>query len=124
MSYPILYNATETDFSHNGLGILGDCASCEVTEEANGSFELAMTYPMDGIHYEDIADRAIIKAKADQFRDPQLFRVYAVSKPMSGIVTVLAEHISYDLSGIPVKPFSADSVALALSRLKSNAVVP
>ena len=124
MSYPILYNATETDFSHNGLGILGDCASCEVTEEANGSFELAMTYPMDGIHYEDIADRTIIKAKADQFRDPQLFRVYAVSKPMSGIVTVLAEHISYDLSGIPVKPFSADSAALALSGLKYNAVVP
>lgn len=124
MSYPILYSATETNFDHNGIGILSDSVSCEVTEEANGSFELAMTYPMDGIHYEDIADRAIIKAKADQFRDPQLFRVYAVSKPMSGIVTVLAEHISYDLSGIPVKPFSADSVALALSMLKSNAVVP
>ena len=104
MSYPILYSATETDFSNNGLGILGDCVSCEVTEEANGIFELAMQYPMGGIHYEDIADRSIIKAKADQFRNPQLFRVYAISKPMSGIVTVLAEHISYDLSGIPVQP--------------------
>lgn len=123
MSYPILYSATETKFDHNGLGILSDCASCEVTEEANGIFELAMTYPMDGIHYEDIADRAIIKTKADQFREPQLFRVYAVSKPMSGIVTVLAEHISYDLSGIPVKTFSADSVALALTGLRNNAVV-
>ena len=123
MSYPILYSATETKFDHNGFGILGDCASCEVTEEANGIFELAMTYPMDGIHYEDIADRAIIKAKLDQFREPQLFRVYAVSKPMSGIVTVLAEHISYDLSGIPVKPFSATTSASALSMLKDNAVV-
>jgi phage minor structural protein len=123
MSHPILYSATETKFDHNGFGILGDCASCEVTEEANGIFELAMAYPMDGIHYEDIVERAIIKAKADQFRDPQLFRVYAISKPMSGIVTVLAEHISYDLSGIPVEPFSADSVAGALSLLKSNAVV-
>lgn len=123
MSYPILYSATETDFNHNGLGILSDCASCEVTEEANGIFELAMTYPMDGIHYENIADRAIIKAKADQFRQPQLFRVYAISKPMNGIATVLAEHISYDLSGIPVKPFTADSVALALSGLRNNAVV-
>jgi phage minor structural protein len=124
VSYPILYSATETEFDHNGLGILGDCASCEVTEEANGIFELSMQYPMDGIHFENITDRVIIKAKADQFREPQLFRVYAVSKPMSGIVTALAEHISYDLSGIPVKPFSADSVALALSGLKSNAVVP
>ena len=123
MSYPILYSATETDFDHNGLGILGDCASCEVTEEANGIFELAMQYPMDGIHYAEIADRAIIKAKADQFRDHQLFRVYAISKPMNGIVTVLAEHISYDLSGIPVKPFSAPTASSALSMLKSNAVV-
>lgn len=123
MSYPILYSATETDFDHNGLGILGDCISCEVTEEANGIFELSMAYPMGGIHYEDIADRSIIKAKADQFRDPQLFRVYAISKPMSGIVTVLAEHISYDLSGIPVKPFSAPTASSALSMLKDNAVV-
>lgn len=123
MSCPILYSATETDFSNNGLGILGDCISCEVTEEANGIFELAMQYPMGGIHYEDIADRSIIKAKADQFRDPQLFRVYSISKPMSGIVTVSAEHISYDLSGIPVKPFSAESVSMALADLKNNAII-
>ena len=122
MSCPILYSATETDFSHNGLGILGDCVSCDVTEEANGIFELVMQYPMGGIHYEDIADRSIIKAKADQFRDPQLFRVYSISKPISGIVTVSAEHISYDLSGIPVAPFTAGSVSLALADLKNNAV--
>lgn len=122
MSSPILYSATETDFSNNGLGILGDCISCEVTEEANGIFELVMQYPMGGIHYDDIADRSIIKAKADQFRDPQLFRVYAISKPMSGIVTISAEHISYDLSGIPVAPFTAGSVTLALADLKNNAV--
>lgn len=123
MSYPILYSATETDFDHNGIGILSACVSCEVTEEANGAFELAVTYPMDGIHYEHIADRSIIKANADQFRDPQVFRVYAISKPMNGIVTVLAEHISYDLSGIPVKPFSASSAPAALAGLKSNAVI-
>lgn len=123
MSYPILYNATETNFDHNGVGILSACVSCEVTEEANGIFELAMQYPMDGIHFAEIGDRAILKAKADQFRDPQLFRVYAISKPMSGIVTVLAEHISYDLSGIPVSPFAAENAHNALTGLLSNAVV-
>ena len=123
MSYPILYSATETNFDHNGIGILSACVSCEATEEANGIFELAMQYPMDGIHYAEIADRAIIKAKADQFRNPQLFRVYAISRPMNGIVTVLAEHISYDLSGIPVKPFSAESAASAFLGIKNNAVV-
>jgi phage minor structural protein len=81
-----------------------------------------MQHPMDGIHFEDIKDRSIIKAKADQFRNPQLFRVYSISKPMSGIVTILAEHISYDLSGIPVSRFSAENVVSALAGLKSNAV--
>ena len=123
MSYPILYNATETNFDHNGIGILSACVACEVTEEANGIFELAIQYPMDGVHFAEIGDRAIIKAKADQFREPQLFRVYAISKPMNGIVTVLAEHISYDLSGIPVQPFSAPAVASALTGLKNNAIV-
>ena len=123
MSYPILYNATETNFDHNGIGILSACVSCEVTEEANGIFELAMQYPMDGIHFAEIGDRAIIKAKADQFRDPQLFRVYAISKPMSGVVTVLAEHISYDLSGIPVSPFVAENASSALTGLLQHSVV-
>ena len=121
MSYPILYSATETNFDHNGIGILSSCVSCEVTEEANGIFELSMQYPMDGIHFEAIANRSIVKAKADQFRDPQFFRVYAISKPMSGIVLVSAEHISYDLSGIPVSPFSAVTASSALSGLKENA---
>jgi phage minor structural protein len=125
LSYPILYNPTETDFSNNGLGILGDCASCFVIEEANGAFELSMQYPMDGIHFEEIQSRSLIKAKPDQFREPQLFRVCKISKPsLNGIVNIYAQHISYDLSGIPVAPFTADGVAMALDGLKSNAVAP
>lgn len=123
MSYPVLYSPTETKFDHNGFGILGDCVSCEVEEEANGIFELSMAYPMDGIHFEDIVDRSIIMAKPDQFRDPQRFRVYAISKPMSGIVTVLAAHISYDLSGIPVSPFVAQGASSAVVGLKNNAAI-
>lgn len=123
MSYPILYNATETDFSHNGLGILSDCAGYEVLLEGNGQYDLTMLYPMDGIHFSEISDRSIIMAKYDQFTEPQQFRIKTISKPMSGIVRVYAEHISYDLSGIPVSPFAANSVAGALSGLKSNAVV-
>ena len=123
MSYPILYSATETNFDHNGMGILSSCISCDVTEEANGMFELSMLYPMDGVHFHGISDRSIIKAKPDKFREPQLFRVYAISKPMSGIVSVFAEHISYELCGIPVSPFSASNVVSALQGLKDNAVV-
>ena len=123
MSYPILYSATETNFDHNGIGILSACVSCEVTEEANGMYELSMLYPMDGVHFHGISDRSIIKAKPDKFREPQLFRVYAIRKPMSGIVSVFAEHISYELCSIPVSPFSASNVFSALQGLKDNAVV-
>lgn len=123
MSYPVLYNSTETEFEHNGLGILKDCVSCEVTEEANGIFELSMQYPMDGIHFSEIVDRSIVKVNLDPFRNPQLFRIYSISKPMSGIVTISAQHISYDLSGIPVSPFSADSVSSSLLGLKNNAAI-
>jgi phage minor structural protein len=123
MSYPILYSAKTTDFENNGYGVLSDCITCEVTEEANGIFEMTMTYPINGIHYLQIETRSIIKVQIDQFREPQLFRVYAINKHISGAITVAARHISYDLSGIPVSTFSADNVALALSGLKNNAAI-
>lgn len=123
MSYPILYSSTETNFDHNGIGILSACVSCEVEEEGNGIFELSLLYPMDGIHFDEISDRCIIKAKPNQDGEPQLFRVYAISKPMNGIVKILTHHISYDLSGIPVSPFVAHTASDALSGLLQNAVV-
>lgn len=123
MSYPILYDSVETDFTSNGFGFLTDCIQCEVSEEANGEFELLFRYPIDGIHFEDINVRCIIKAKVDEYREPQLFRIYSISKPMSKIVTIRAHHISYDLSGIPVSPFSASNVQDAFAGLKANAVI-
>lgn len=122
MSYPILYSATETQFNHNGLGILGDCAGYEVFSEGNGPYDLTMLYPVDGIHFDEISDRSIIKAKFDKYIDPQLFRVKTINKSTSGLASVYAEHISYDLSGIPVSPFSALTASSALEGLKNNAV--
>lgn len=123
MSYPILYEPNETEFQNNGLGILNDCIYCLVTEVANGSFELEMKYPMDGIHFNEIEDRSIIKAKSNKFSNPQLFRVYRKTKPISGKVIFYASHISYDLSGIPVSAFSARSVKSALRGLGNFAAV-
>jgi phage minor structural protein len=123
VSFPILYKPTETNFNHNGIGILSDCLSCEVSEERNGEYELTMLYRSDGIHFDDIVDRAIIRAKPDPYRDYQLFRVYAKSKPLMGVVTINAAHISYDLSGIPVSPFTVEGVQAAMKALKDNAVI-
>lgn len=124
MSYPILYSATETKFDHNGIGILSDCVGYEVVIEGNGAYDFTMQYPMDGIHYSEIVDRAILKAAFDDEIAPQLFRIKTISKPMAGIVDIYAEHISYDLSGIPVSPFSATDIQGAFAGLKANAVIP
>ena len=123
MSYPILYSSDETNFSTNGLGVLSDAISCEVVEERNGSFELTLQYPITGIHYEEINDRCLIKAKPNQVDNLQLFRVYAKSKPMSGIVVISAAHISYDLTGIPCIPFTASSAADAMNKLSTQTAV-
>ena len=119
---PILYGSTERQFSDNGIGPLGDCISGSVTEARNGEFELTIKYPTSGAHYSDLKLRAIIMATPRPEADPQPFRIYDISRPMNGIVTVNAQHISYDLTGIPVEPFTASSAAGAMAALKSNAV--
>lgn len=103
---PILYAKDATDFTKNGLGFLKDAIKAVVTEERNGSYELSMQYPITGQWYDLITDGAIIKAKANETSDAQLFRVYKTSKPLKGIVTYSAEHISYDLNGLPLAGFS------------------
>ena len=101
----LLYPSTETEFQNNGLGALSDAISCTVTEERNGMYELEMQYPVSGSHYGEITNRAILFCKPDPYRGPQPFRIYRILKPISGRVTVYAQHISYDLSGVTVSPF-------------------
>lgn len=121
---PVLYPSQETAFGSNGLGILTDAASCVIIEERNGAFELEMTYPVSGIHYKEIAPRCIILAKPNPVDDPQPFRVYRITKPMGGLVTVYGEHISYDLAGVPASPFAAESAPDAMEKLKSSSAIP
>lgn len=116
---PRYYDGTTGD-KGNGLGALRDCTSCTITEERNGSFELEMVYPVGGQHYDSLALRGLIKAKPNPFADEQLFRIYQISRPIGGQVTVKAAHISYDLSGIPVAPFVASGAQAALAGLKQH----
>lgn len=100
--FPILYETITVGQevpSHYGLGTLSDCLSCFVEEERNGRYELTLTYPVTGLHAEEIQPNRIIKAKANYTDQPQLFRIYKVGKTMGGIFTVNAQHITYDLSG-------------------------
>lgn len=122
ISYPLLYDPTETAFTTNGYGALSDCVSCFVTEERNGAFEMQMEYPLNGIHYNEIQQRSIIMVKPNPTDSAQPFRVYRITKPFGGLVTIYAQHISYDLSGVPVAPFIAYNLASAISQMESNSI--
>lgn len=122
---PILYPAAETDFTHNGIGPLQEVARCYVTEERNGAFELEFDYPIAGAMFEYIQEDCIVKAKPNDTAANQLFRIYKSSKPLSGIVTFYAEHISYELSGNPIESISVSSRSAqgALSEILSAAIL-
>lgn len=120
---PILFPSTATEFKTHGLGVLTDAISCTVTEERNGAFELTMQYPDTGVHFDEITDRCIIYAIPSPYRAPQPFRIYRITRPMDGIIMVYAQHITYDLSGVPLNPFTAINAPDALSKLSLNAAV-
>lgn len=120
----ILFDQNEEAFTSNGLGALPDATSCIVTEERNGEYEVEMEYPLTGRHFHDIQKRRILCVKPNPYDDFQPFRIYSITKPINGIVTVHAAHLSYDTSGSIVKLFPADagSASAAMSYLKNFSV--
>lgn len=116
---PVLYPPNAADFSTFGLGVMTDTISCKVTEERNGVFECLLKYPVSGQHYGLITKECIIKAKPNDTAADQAFRIYRITKPLNGIVTIYGQHISYDLANVPVLPFSTEgcSPQLILSQL-------
>lgn len=120
---PILFPSTATEFTTHGLGVLTDAIICTVIEERNSAFELTMQYPDTGVHFDEITDRCIIYAIPSPYRSPQPFRIYRITRPMDGIIMVYARHLTYDLSGVPLNPFTAVNAPDALSKLSLNAAV-
>lgn len=114
---PILYEADATSFITNGIARLRDAASTLVTEEKNGVYELTMTYPVDGAHFEDIIPGRIIAVTHDDSGDIQPFDIVSYSKPIDGMATFHAVHISYRQSFLTVTGQNINSLADALDLL-------
>lgn len=117
---PILYEGNEVNFTTNGLGRLADAITCKVVEERNGMYELEMKYPITGIHYSDIQENRIILAQPHDGGLTEPFVIYKISRPLDGIITINAEHISYRLTRMVVSPFTAGSIQEAFSNLPNN----
>ena len=122
---PVLFAEDETNFTASeGLGALSEAISCHVIEERNGQYVLEMVYPLSGKRYSDIKYERIIYAVPSDGTRPQPFRIYKISKPLKGNVTIAASHISYQLKLIPCGPFTASTASGALQGLASHALEP
>ena len=123
---PILYKSDTTNFATYGIGTLTDTISCEVTEERNGVYECVLKYPVTGVHFGEIKKERLIKAKPNDTSKPQAFRIYRITTPLNGIVTIYAQHISYDLIGIPVPMCSTAPMMpqLLVDQIFASALVP
>lgn len=90
-----LYKPTETDFTHNGIGILDDnIYDAVIEEELNGLYVLSFKYPLFAPHGLEIDGQYLIKAPTPD--GDQLFRV-ANHAPSMGELNVFCYHVFYDL---------------------------
>lgn len=114
---PILFEKTETEFDNNGLGRLRDCTECIVSEERNGIYECDFSYPVTGAHYDDIKLGRIIGVTHDDTGDLEPFDIVSFSKPINGVVSFHAVHISYRQSYMTVTGSNINSLADAFALL-------
>lgn len=121
---PILYEKTERAFISNGLGRLRDCISCVVTEERNGIYECDFEYPISAEDFEQIQLGRIIGVTHDDTDEVQPFDIVSASKPIDGVVTFHAVHISYRLSFQTVTGTSINSLAAAFNLFRSVSNTP
>ncbi len=121
---PILYEATETSFISNGIGRLRDAIKCEITEERNGVFELDLDYPVDGAYFEELIPGRIICATHGETNDIQPFDIVSYTKPIDGVASFHAVHISYRQSFLTVSGTNINSLADALTMLETATPSP
>lgn len=124
---PILYEQNERVFDTNGMGILHDTISAEVTEVRNAEFELELKYPVGGEWASALTQNRYILVKPNDYDEPHAFRIYEVEKEVdSNQITIKAVTKTDELSGNIIKPLSIKSATPsgAWEQLKRVAVDP
>ena len=126
---PILFPATEqlnlVNRNHlsNGLGRLTEAFECYTDTVLNGDDELTLVYPMNGRLFSELQNRSIIVAYNSRRKNLQPYRIYRQVQDIDGTATFFAEHISYDLVGIPILPYTAVDVGTALAGITTHSAV-
>ncbi len=124
---PILYEQNERVFDTNGMGVLYDAISAEVTEVRNAEFELELKYPVGGEWAQALTQNRYILVKPNDYDEPHAFRIYEIEKEAdSNQITVKGVTKTDELSGNIIKPLSIKSATPsgAWEQLKRVAVDP
>ena len=124
---PILYEQNERVFDTNGMGILYDAISAEVTEVRNAEFELELKYPVGGEWAQALTQNRYILVKPNDYDEPHAFRIYEIEKEVdSNQITVKGVTKTDELSGNVIKQLSIKSATPsgAWEQLKRVAVDP
>jgi phage minor structural protein len=95
------YNKNETDFTHNGLGVLDNyIINPVIMEELNGIFSLEFDYPLTAPHADGLLQERLVKCPVPEM-PPQLFRISereAAFERGGGTFRVVAYHVFFDLA--------------------------
>lgn len=121
---PIIYEASETSFANNGLGRLSDSITFQVTEERNGIYEAEFTYPVNGRNYDLLQPGRIVLVTHDDSGDTQPFDIVSYSRPINGIVTFHATHVSYRQTWCTQSLTSIYSLSDAFDVMNNNLLNP
>lgn len=128
---PVLFEQNEINlpndirFKSNGLGILKDTISCYVEEERNEEYESEITYPVEGFLYDKIKGNYWIKMKSNDRYNDQIFRIYYISEPINGVITIKLEHVSYTLKDNFIEKVECNgNCQAALNAINSSAAFP
>ena len=85
---------------------LSDSISCEVTKSESGECTLKLSYPVDGAHVDMLVlynHIRCISSRVDAV--PLIFVISKIEQNINGVLSITANHITYELAGYPVKAF-------------------
>ena len=124
---PILYEANESNFNHNGICSLYGLLDYEVIEARNGEFELELIYPVDGLWFSELTDFRIISAEPNEIDETHRFRIYEIKKSLDEqTVIVYASTATNDLGGNLVEKvvISDEIPQQAMDKMKAALLEP
>lgn len=107
---PVIFKPGEKDFSTNGLGRLVDATRCEITEKANGKYELEMDYPAISRFSDYFENGYQIKAKPNDLEEYHIFEIKQTFKDtFTNSIVIYAQSRTYKLGNRQVRLVTVDN---------------